>query len=485
MMKKKIIALCAVAAAVLLAATVLWQRHTATMKAEQEAQYRENHIFVEDAVYPKDAKQLDLRGTGISIQHYESIRSQLPECHILWDVPFQGVTYPSNTESLTLTTLSDEDVNRLDYLTQLKTVDAMNCTDYPQLMKLQARHSGCSISYQLSLGDEIYSNSTTALTFSDADPAELLEKLQYLTQLQTVHFIQPAFEANHLLKLRETYPNVAFTWEKDVLGTTYRDDVTELDFSGIQMESVEQIEADMAYFPSLEKLVMIDCGIDGETMAAFRERARGSYKVVWAIHIQSLTIRTDIEAFAPIKYGIYVTDIHMGEFHYLEDLVCLDLGHKGIKNIDFIWKMPRLKYLILADTEVSDITPIGSLKELEYLELFKTKVTDYSPLLGCTALEDVNLACTKGDASVFAQMPWLKNLWINQCGVDQQTRELLIKSLPDTQIEFDHTWHLGNSWRGLPNYFKIRDILGMPYYDWGNEVGRPGDPGYPYEVENP
>ena len=46
--------------------------------------YNNTHIFVEDAVYEKDARFLDLRGTGISVEHYETVKEQLPLCDITW-----------------------------------------------------------------------------------------------------------------------------------------------------------------------------------------------------------------------------------------------------------------------------------------------------------------------------------------------------------------------------------------------------------------
>lgn len=444
-------------------------------------QYRTSHIFVGNAVYDKDSKTLDLRGADISAAHFDSLRAQLPECDILWDVPFQGSRISSDTAELTITALTDDDIAMLDYLTGLTAIRADGCTDYAQLLSLQQRHPDCSISYQVTIGADSYPNSTTALTFSKADPEELLEKLQYLPHLESVHFIEPAMEAESLLQLRERYPGIGITWELEVLGVPCRDDAAELDFSGTPLESVEELEQKMAYFPNLEKLILCDCGIDNETMAAFRERVREDYKVVWSVQIYRLTVRTDDVTFMPVKYDIYVTDVHTHDLVYCEDMLCVDLGHHQVKNIDWIYGMPKLQYLILADTWVNDITPIATLKDLIYLELFKTDITDYTPLTSCTALEDVNLAYTRGDASVLSSMTWLNNLWINQCKVDDETRQLLTESLPDTFIEFDHGWHMGNNWRSLPNYFKMRDLLEMPYYDWGNELGRPGDPGYPYE----
>ena len=37
--------------------------------------YRGAHIFVEDAVYAKNAEVLDLRGQDISLEHYNSVDS--------------------------------------------------------------------------------------------------------------------------------------------------------------------------------------------------------------------------------------------------------------------------------------------------------------------------------------------------------------------------------------------------------------------------
>lgn len=473
-MKKKHIAIILLVAvmAVLLS---LWG-YSAYQKHQRELAhqaYLESHVFIEDAVYPKDSLRLDLRGESISVEHYDALKAALPDCEILWNIPFQGSTVPCDTTELSITSLTDEDFALLDYLPCLEEIHAESCQDYPQLMALRERHPEYTVTYQVTLSGNAYSESTTGLTFTEADPAELQEKLQYLPELKTIHFVQPDMAAQDLLALRDSYPSVSITWEKDVFGTTCTDDVTELDFSGMTLESLDEVEAAMAYFPDLEKLILCDCGIDNETMAAYRERAREDYKVVWSVMIHTLAVRTDELTFMPVRHDLYVTDAQLQDLVYCEDMLCVDLGHRKVRDIDWIYGMPHLQYLILADSWVDDITPIGTLKELIYLELFKSNVSDYSPLLGCTALEDVNLAFTSGDASVFAEMPWLKNLWINQCHVDNETRQLLIESLPNTKIEFDHGWHMGNSWRGLENYFRMRDLLDAPYYDWGNTTGRP------------
>lgn len=437
--------------------------------------YNATHVFVGDAVYDRDARFLDLRGQGISAAHYEALRQELPQCDVIWDVPFQGGVLPSNTEAITVVTMTMEDVETLDYLPFLKSVDARDCRDYEALAALEQRRPEVDVEYPIVLDGKPYDRQTTALTFGEADGAELLERLQYLPSLQTVDFGETTLAAQELLALREAYPNVSFIWEKTVRGQTYPNTVTEFDFSGTPLTGVEELEEAMAYFPDLEKLVLCDTGLDNETMAAFRDRVRDSYKVVWRVSLGRMDIRTDETTFMPYKEGIAIQDNETENLRYCEDMLVVDMGHKRIKALDWLYGMPHLQFLVLADTMVEDLTPIGSLKELIYLELFKSpRITDYSPLVGCTALQDVNVACTHGDAAVFAEMPWLKNLWVNQTGVNAETRALLTEKLPDTHIEFDAGWHMGNGWRDVDNYYVMRDLLEMPYYNWGStkhEVG--------------
>ena len=137
-----------------------------------------NHIFVEDAVYEKDAVFLDLRGTGVSLEHYESLRRQLPDCEIRYDLPFQGSFYPDDTQTLTITSLTEEEMLLLNLLPQLKTVEAAGCRDYAQLQALQKRHPDCEVHYTVTIQGEAYPEDTTSLSIpagltdvSDGEPA--------------------------------------------------------------------------------------------------------------------------------------------------------------------------------------------------------------------------------------------------------------------------------------------------------------------------
>ena len=438
------------------------------------AWYKNTHIFVEDAVYEKDLTSLDLRGTGVSLAHYESVRQQLPDCDIRYDLPFQGNFYPDDTTELTITTLTDEEVAILDYLPGLTAIHAEGCRDYAQLRALQARRPDCDVSYTVSLYGKEYAQDTTALSFGSEklDMQELTAAVSNLPELKTIHFDQPVVAAAELTALMEAVPEISVTWEKDVFGTAYASDVTEIDLTGLRTDSLEEIEAAAAYFPALEKLILCEAGpedkawFDNETMAAFREKMRPEYKVVWTVRINNLKVRTDDTYFMPAKYHEVVTNYQVQNLKYCEDMICVDLGHMAIQNIEFVEYMPHLKYFIVVDAPFMYIDSISTCKELIYLEFFWTWINDFTPLLECTALEDLNLARTNGDPMVLKEMTWLKNLWIDGTDLTDAEKVELEAALPNTYIKYCYGLMAGNGWRDLQNYFDMRDLLGMPYNTW-------------------
>lgn len=488
--------------------------------------YWDTHLFLDGRVYPRDAVNLDLRGTEISADHYEALREALPGCEILWDIPFQGSYYPEDTTALTVASLTDSDVALLDYfplletvnaedcrdyaqlaalkerrpsvdisytvnvdghaypqdaqalaitnitdeeiqllqyLPQLSTIDAEQCTDLPQMMQLRQSCPHCSISYFVPIAGERFAGDTTELTLTGADIAELTEQLAYLPQLRNVTLLSPVGDADSLLALPEAYPQVDFFWQMEVLGVTVTSDDLEIDLSGISLDSLEPVEAAMEYFPNAQTVILCDCGIDNETMAAFREKMREQYKVVWSVEVGYLTLRTDDIYYMPGKYNLGVTDEQAYNLRYCEDMICIDVGHKPVTNCEWAAFMPNLKYLILADTAVTDLTPLTGLEHLIYLEIFITQVKDYSPLLTCTALEDLNLCYTYGDPEPVTRMTWLKRLWWADCTIPVEEFQQM---LPDTQLMFLHHSSTGNGWRQGQNYYDMRDILGM-HYMWG------------------
>lgn len=450
--------------------------------------YRQTHCVVGEYVVPKDQTQLDLcgmwippleeitqltqlqwldmRNTGLTTEQYLQLKQQLPDCEILWSVPFQGAYYPQNTDSLSITQLSESDIGQLAYFPHLTKIDAIGCTDYAALQALQAQYPQCEVRYQIDLAGQKLSYTATELTIQDPDLAELEAVLPYLPELQTVTLTGtlPANEEIHKLQL--AYPDVCFVWSFTLCGVEVSTQDTIVDLSNIPMESTQAVESALPYFNNLERVIMCDCGISNEEMDALGKR-NPETRFVWTVSIGPLVrLRTDATYFMPYQYQANLNDSHTENLKYCIDLTCIDLGHMDVSDVSFLKYMPHMKYLLIAISPVSDISALAGLQELEYAELFYSNIRDYTPLLSCPNLKDLNISyATPPDCSVLAQLTQLETLYIKEWKPIPYIDELRA-ALPNTKIvylSYESPSSTADGWRKLPRYYAMRDLLGMPY----------------------
>lgn len=484
--------------------------------------------FVDFHLYPKGMTVLDLRGQAISLEHYDKVQQKMPGTLIYWDIPFQGQSYPQDTKSLTVTTLTDKDLAVLAHFPNLEQVEAQACTDYAQLAQLKQQRPEVQVHYGVILGGESWSSDSTQITLGGIAQGELddlpylprleqvyvtkgsgnnlmelqqycrehgiafgiqvgeqtvpedmqqvellaiqqaeLPLLKLLTNMKTLRLVDPVAEPESILALEQTYPGAQISWEWDVGGVRVTSEDTEIDLSKATLTSVEQVEQAMSYFPKAQKVFLGDCGLDNDELAAYRDRVRQDYKVVWIVHCGPyLPTRTDATSFMPGREGNVPRfwDEDTYNLRYCEDMIAIDVGHQGaVKNIGFVAYMPNLKYLILAHTNVQDITPISNCKNLVFLELDWSPIRDYTPLQGCTSLEDLNIGQSGADVTPLFEMPWLKNVW---CIFRPGAAARLATALPNTHVVASGDATVDSGWRNLPNYFAMRDALGMYYMKW-------------------
>ena len=532
------------------------------------------HVWVAGTFYSRKADVLDLRFADVTTADYDKLRKKAPNSEILWRIPFQGKTYDQDTDVLYVTSLTDEDVATLDYFTRLKTVEAQECTDYPQLAALTARRPEVTVEYAVTIDGREYPQDTAVVSISGITEEEInlltylpeltavtavgcrtpeqmtrlrdfcqekglsfalrfgtktypdtveeldvtgvtdgeLELLQLLPELKTLHLKNPEADPETVAQLRSTYPKADISWEVEIAGVSFPDDTKEVDLSAVLESSaaqtaagtaagtqtavgaqtttktqtttgtatgtqstketqstasavtlnLEDLEKKMSYLSDAKQVFLGKCGLDNEELAALRERVRDSYKLVWTVQLgKKLTARTDDTTFMPVREHVYYfLDEDAYNLRYCEDMLCVDVGHMGLTNIDFVKGMPHLQILILAHNgQLQDISPISSCKELIFLELDWSAVKDFTPLVGCTSLEDLNIGLTYPSVEPLMQMTWLKNLWM----VDRGGAYQLSQALPDTKIVASADVTVGAGWRNLPNYYKMRDMLGMEY----------------------
>lgn len=486
------------------------------------------YVMVGFRFYPKHKPVLDLRGESLSAAQYEKLSEKLPGCVIYWDVRFQGKRLPSDTTELTLTSLSQKDVLTLDSFPSLKTVDATACTDYENLAALEARRPELELRYQIILGSGAFPRDAQSITLNGI-AAEDLPRLPYLRNLQTVTvqggsldtlkslqdychgagiafqvllgeeavpdnarqaqasgstdgelallplltqlerlcLVNPQAEPETISALEKSYPNIDISLELQVGGETLEADAEEVDLSGVKLKNLEQVESLMRYLPDAKQLFLgVQDGIPNDDMAAFRERNRDNYKVVWEVRIgDKKTLRTDITYFMPgrdwARGPVFGDDISYN-LRYCEDLISVDVGHLGsVKEVTWLEGLVNLEYLILAHTDIRSLDGIQACKKLKFLEVDWTGIRNLTPLKECTALEDLNIGHTAADITPLLEMPWLKNIYmIFGNGGDAWT---LSQALPDTHVVISGTATVASGWRRLPNYYAMRDALHAYY----------------------
>lgn len=490
-----------------------------------------NYVVLGWQLFPRNRETLDLRDQALTAEEYDTLGWKMPGTEILWSVPLSGGYSDSTAEALTVTRFQHADVEKLAYFPNLKTVDAEACTDYAALVEayrqypaiqfrftlpiagkryapdaetvtlesltqedirmmellpdltrvdgrgcrefallsqLQQQHPQWQVEYLTAIGETPIDAAAQELTVTGAGYQELSVGLSAMPALKTLTIHDPRADYQELNALRGEYPNVEFHWDVTVFGNTFADDAVEVDISNQPIGSIEDAKQIAELFPNLQKLIVNSDGIENEDMSAYREEVRSSYKVVWTVYFtEKCKARTDDTKFMPIEQGeYYFEEKNVYNLRYCEDMVCIDIGHSTVENIEFVTFMPHLKYLILAWTFVTDITPLETCKELIYLELDHGIVHDYSPLVGCTALQDLNLDghLWATDTEPLTHMTWLRNLWVG--GLSYRTVEKLREALPDTHVVSNSPSTLsGNGWRNLQNYYDMRDYLGKPYME--------------------
>ena len=345
-----------------------------------------HYALVDMKFYARDAESMDLRDQEISVSHYEKLKKALPDCEIHWNVPFQGETYPEDTTEITVTTLSDKDLQAAAYMQSLKTVHAVGCTDYDRLLQLQEENPRLLVEYTVTFSEgTVYAQDAEEVTVRSVTEEDI-QLLRYLPRLQRVtvvtggsmdnmaalcgtahnlglefgvriggqiipattesleltglteeeapllqllgllqelHVQEPEMTAEQLLSLRQQYPHVQISWEVELFGQTFPDSVTEVDLSQVEITDIAQVEAAMASLPCVEKVILGLCGFDdsswgnskakniavcpieNEAMAAWRDRVRDQYKVVWTVRVgPHIALRTDADNFMPGHFNI-------------------------------------------------------------------------------------------------------------------------------------------------------------------------------------
>jgi len=409
-------------------------------------------------------KLLDV-GNWADYPRIRALQQQYPQCTVRYRIGLSGEWWDSDVVSLALTDADPEELaEKLGWFENLKSVLLTGTIpEQKTLARLQAQYPQIFFLWKL---EAFGMTMETDLTELDLSPislgtvAELESLLPYFPNLGKVKLNASGLNQEELAQLARDNPRIHFVYNLIFEDRFFSTDAEEMDLSNLPMEDTTAVEAILPIFHDLKKVVMCNCGIGSEDMDALNRKYE-DIRFVWSVDLGGVLFRTDAVHFAPNRWGLSLDDENIYDLRYCTDMVCVDIGHSvKVTNCDWAAFMPELKYLVLAETGISDLTPLENHENLKFLELFLSKVKDYSPLTTVRSLEDLNLCYTQGDPTPIGEMTWLKRLWWSG---HWKARKTLADKLPDTEKQFLSLSSTGKGWREGQHYYDMRDFIGMEY----------------------
>ena len=222
--------------------------------------YTSTHIFVDGIPYAMYADTLDLREKEVTESHYLAVQANLPDCEIIWNVPFQGGVQSSDAAQLSISSLTEEDIRLLAaYFPKLTQIDASACRDYTLLAQLALVLPDCDVNYQVALGTVSADPDVQTLTLEAGsyDFDTMLANLTHLPNLQELYFPKAELTLEQQATLEEAYPEISISTTVVILGKEYDGSTTVLDLSSMKSSDVEEVGARLALLPSVSEVQLM------------------------------------------------------------------------------------------------------------------------------------------------------------------------------------------------------------------------------------
>lgn len=404
-----------------------------------------------------------------------ALREMYPGLTVRWTVPLsdtESAPDDARTAAVTGETGAALLAERLPFLPELEELDLYEArfADEAEVLQLAETFPQIRFLRRFELLGQTVDSADTALRFPGLDAGKLVElivRAPLLPDVREIELGDGLYDADEIIALRAAFRGARVHCRLSFYGVETDSLAEELDLSGLPITDTSDVDRAVGSMAALKKVVMCDCGIGNEEMAALNDRFE-DVRVVWTVYVKEFPCRTDSDNFivrAPDHNG-RITNEQVAVLQYCPDMVTLDLGHMEIDDIFFVANMPHLRFLIIGDTMVSDLSPLQNCYELYYLEMFITKVTDLGPLMDKTSLKHLNISRTRSDVSQVCQMTWLDRLWWMDPWISGDEQQQIRDSLPDTEILFyyEDMSSVNRPWRDDDSYREMRDNLDMPYH---------------------
>lgn len=368
-------------------------------------------------------KEINLVDSNITIEDYEALRESFPDSHIRWSVPLSSGRYDSESREISISSITEEDLDTFSYLTNLEKVSAQGIPDWQVLSQFENRYPDIGIDWGVELGGKYYASDTSELKLDPGmDPSELREKLCAFSKLRTVSVQGNSLEIDDQLALKEVYPDLDFEWLVNITpeGVSSKSDT--LVFSGKRGIDLDLLIRCAPLFDRVGSIDFSGCGYSNADMKRVLD-AFPEADVLWKLsvygkEISSLDEEIDLS-------GIKVEDTSEIEnilpyLRSLKKVIMCDCGigneemdalNKRHDNVKFVWTVHfGIGYALRTDETVFIASLYYGSAQSAKGDLNDNTI---NPLKYCTDMIAIDIGHQHiTDCSIFAEMKDLKWLII-------------------------------------------------------------------------
>ena len=374
-------------------------------------------------------KEADFRGSDCAEQIAVWAEAN-PDVQVKYDVRMpNGETLDNNVTELDLSSYSSGDVPALlDALAYMKNVTSVKLgavggtgMQLADVKSLKEKLPGASFEFSFDLNGSVISPDAESLDLTDIGSDGVDDALAVAACLDKLTSVKlgSAFTLDDIAALAKDKPNVTIDYPITLYGRETNLNAEELDFSYVKMsDNGAQISRVLPMMKNLRTLDMDTTGVSYEALEKMRAD-NPNVDIIWRVWFgENYSVRTDAERILASKptVGGMITDETAWVLKYCTKVKYLDIGHNDeITTGEFLHYMPDLEACIIAMTGITDISGLAKCPKLNYLELNSTNVSDISMLSACTALRDFNIVCCPNitDISSMYDIP-LDRFWIGR-----------------------------------------------------------------------
>ena len=405
--------------------------------------------------YP-NLRELDLSGSTDLAAVMDYIQTH-PQVRVRYTVDLGGTVLDNGTESVELPRGSFDYAllrERIRYLPALREILLPETDLEPaQIRQLREERPEISLRYTVSVLEQTVPEDVRELDLSALQAERLEETIRALGLLPCLERAtltgedgSNALTLEELHTLQTAAPDTLFVYRFQLFGREVSTEEERIEYVRVPIgnEGLPELRRALPCLRRCRYLLLDDCGIDDEELAALRAEWPET-KIVWRVHISYLNFLTDIKV---IHLTFLLTNSNAQVMRFCNEVEYLDIGHNSISDISFMGYMPHLKYIILSYNKVSDLSPLANCKELEMLELYQClSLEDISPLAACESLQLLNVSWTgvQDIRPVFGLKDLQRFYCIWNYGIPEEQMEQIYEELPDCWITFEqeHSKNVG------------------------------------------